>query len=77
MTVYLSGVSIVVNQLAMPVRLPAADPRIGSAQDGVLDVVAGQLAAGMELHALAQIELDVVVVGADVPALGQHRLGVS
>ncbi len=52
------------------------EPTFGSrdAQDVVLDVVAGELAAGVELDALAQVELELLEVGADVPAFGQHRL---
>ena len=54
-----------------------ADLGIPHAQDVPLDVVAGQLAAGVELDALAQVELDLLVVGRDVPALGQHRLDLA
>ena len=48
--------------------------RIAHAQQVVLDVVAGELATGVELHALAQVQLELAQVAADVPAFGEHRL---
>ena len=46
--------------------------RVLDADEVPLDVVAGELAAGVPGHALAQVELDLLVVGRDVPALGEH-----
>ena len=40
----------------------------------VFDVVAGELAPILVLDALAQVELDLLVVRAEVPAFGQSRL---
>ena len=54
-----------------------ADLGVAHAQQVVLDVVAGELAAGVELDALAQVELDLLGVGAQLPALGQLRLGLE
>ena len=53
-----------------------ADLRIAYAEKIPLDVVAGELAAGVELDALAQAQLDLTRVRADVPLLGEHRAGL-
>ena len=47
---------------------------VAHAQQVVLDVVAGELATGVPLHHLAQIELDLLTVGAQVPTFGQLGL---
>ena len=51
--------------------------RIAHAEDVPLDVVTGQLAPGVELDTRAQVELDLLEVGRDVPALGQHGLRLA
>ena len=61
-TVYLSGVSIVVNQLLKPARMPEPTGGLAQTQDRVLHVVAGELATGVELDALAQVELELLAV---------------
>ena len=62
---------------ACPPRATRRDDRgervlwIACAEQVVLDVVAGEFAAGVELDALAQVQLDLGVVGALLPAFGQ------
>ena len=76
-SVFLSGV-VDAGEPVTPRDIRArADLRVAHAQDVPLDVVAGQLATGVELDALAQIELDLSVVRCDVPAFGQHRLSFA
>ena len=48
--------------------------RVLGAEDIEFDVVAGEVAAGVPLHTLAHIQLDLAVIAADIPALGQDRL---
>src|SRR5438093_11114369 len=53
-------------------RDDASHLRIANAHDVVLDVVAGQLATVVELHAFPQAEPELLQVAADVPALREH-----
>ena len=76
-TVYLSGVSIAGPPLAVRAQRRARQLRIAHAQEVPLDVVAGELATRVVRHAFAQVEGDRLVVGCDVPALGQSGLGLG
>ena len=51
--------------------------RVADPKQVVFHIVAGELTPRVELHAFAQIELYLLGVGADIPALGQHRLGLE
>ena len=73
MTVYLSGVSIDVHHLASS-SCVFGRSRARSLLN--LTAAASISVAVVELHALAQVELDGREVRRDVPALGQHRLHV-
>ena len=76
-TVYLSGVSMVDEPVALVAQRRDLELGVAHAQQVVLDVVAGELAAGVPLDALAQVELDLLQVGAQVPAFGQLGWGWS
>ena len=60
---------------AGPNRSPSQRLWILRPLEGVLDIVAGQLASVVKLDPLAQVEFDALAIRAEVPAFGQARLG--
>ena len=71
---YLSGVLIEVNQLLWLRSVGIWSFGVAHAEQVVPHVVTRILAAGVPLNHLAQIELDLLTVGAQVPTLGQLGL---